>query len=344
MKVWIDMTNSPHVPLFKPIIRELEKRGHEVFVTARDYAQTIELLQQANIPFKLVGKHKGGRMIRKIGGLVERSWALSNVARDLKPDVAISHGSNDLAIASFLRRIPHLTMFDYEYIGAHNINFRLATKILRPEVVPIEAIKAYGGKEHKVLGYEGIKEDIYVGDLMPNESFLTDLGVNPNHIIVSLRPPATLAHYQANENSLFEKLLLHLGTKPNVTCIVIPRVKEQADEIKSLKLSNVVIPTTAVDGLNLIYWSDLVISAGGTMNREAAALGVPVFTVYKGTMGAVDLHLMKEGKMQLVESVEDFRNLPLHTKRVKQGTKGSERLASYISNIIESVAGRKHEI
>lgn len=310
------MTNSPHVPFFRSVIRVLEERGHKVLVTARDYAQTKGLLEKSGLDFTLIGQHQGKNKLNKLWGLFRRSFFLSEYSRNQRINVAVSLGSNDLALVAFLKGIPHLTIFDYEYITAHHINFRLSKLIMCPEAIPFENIKKFGAKRERFKQFPGLKENAYLGDFEPTKGFLEQMGIPDSKVIITIRPPATIAHYQSNENKLFDKLLDYLGTKENVICVVLPRIREQIDHIEAKALSNMIILQEAVDGLNLLWWSDIVISAGGTMNREAAALQVPVFSIYKDKFGAVDQMLVRNEQMVRLSSENDFALLPITKKRI----------------------------
>ena len=307
MKIWIDVTNSPHVLFFNPIIAELKKRNHKVIVTARDFAQTIELLDNYKIPYKRFGKHYGKNMLFKILGLISRSIRLTWFAFGKRFDLALSHNSNDIAVASFLLRIPLVTMFDYEYAASHHINIRCAKKVLVPEVIKLNKLRKYGCTKKKLDHYPGLKEQIYLYDFIPDASIVKSLHLDKKKIIVTIRPPATMSHYHNVENKLFSSLLRKLSSDKKVQMVILPRTNEQKEQILNMKLNNIVISKKAVDAPSLIYFSDLVISAGGTMNREAVALNTPVYTIFAPKTGAVDLNLMKSGKLKKLANINQIR-------------------------------------
>lgn len=307
LKIWIDLTNSPHVLIFHPIVKELESRGHEVTMTAREYAQTVLLLNKYKMPYFLLGRHRGKSILRKGFGLVSRTAKFIRFAYGKKFDLALSHGSNDLAVASFFLRIPHVTMFDYEMQPvAHNINFRLSAKILAPELIPPDILHHYGAKDKKIIRYPGIKEEYYLSEFTPTPIEIEGISPDAEEIIITMRTPPDVSLYHRFKNVLFDEILEYVSRQKNVKVILLPRTGLQIQEFSQKKSPHVIIPQGILDGPNLIYHSDLVISAGGTMNREAAALGTPVYTVFEGEMGAIDKYLIETGKMKLVTKPEDI--------------------------------------
>lgn len=306
-KIWIDITNAPHVMVFRPLIKILEADGHEVVVTAREFSQTLSLLSKLKIPFTEIGQHQGKSILKKILGLVWRSLRLVKFGAGQRFDVALSHGSNDLAIAAFLLRIPHVTMFDYEYAKvAHNINVRLSKKVLIPDIIPSDVLREYGGTDRKLDKYPGLKEEYYMHDLDPDRGVLNELGLDARKVLVVLRTPPELALYHRLENDIFGKVIDMLASRDDVQVVAIPRTPDQRLMLESLKAKNFIIPKTAVDAQSLIFYSDLVISAGGTMNREAVVLNTPVYTVFAGKMGAIDKDLIRTGRLKQLDDVNNI--------------------------------------
>jgi len=298
LRIWIDITNSPHVLVFRPIINLLKEQGHELFVTSREFAQVNELLKRFGIDHHQLGAHQGKEAYRKAYGLIKRTGSLIAYAAGKNFSLSIGHGSNDCALASGILRIPHVTMFDYEHARVmHSINLRVSAKALVPDVIPSESLYRYGGKDQKIDKYPGLKEEYYLADFEPDGSVIDMLGLDINKIIVVMRTPPELALYHRLDNPIFEKVLQELGSRNDVELVVLPRTKEQKEHIRGLGLKSVVIPDKAIDAQSLIYYADLVISAGGTMNREATALNTNVYTIFSGRMGAVDNRLIAGGKM-----------------------------------------------
>ena len=321
MRVWIDLTNSPHVLVMRPVIEALERDGHEVRVTARDFAQTLGLLRRFEIPHTAIGRHRGERLAAKAGGLALRSGALVRWARaegrgsrthppspfpySASPgrfDIALGHGSNDVSVAAALLRIPSATMFDYEWATVqHQINCRLARAVVVPEAIPPERLDRYGARG-KVRAYPGLKEEYYLADFEPDPAILPELGLDPARPIVVVRTPPEVSLYHRFENDLFARVLERLRDAADgqgaggVQSVVLPRTSTQRAELA--EVPGFVVPERAIDAQSLIALSDLVISAGGTMNREAVALGVPVYTTFEGRLGAVDERLIAEGRLR----------------------------------------------
>ena len=307
MRIWIDISNSPHVLFFEPIIADLTREGHHVEVTARDYAQTVGLLEAKSIPHRLIGRHRGKSRIKKAWGLVSRSLTLVAFGARKHFDVAFSHNSNDLAVAAWLLRVPHLIVHDYEHANlSYAVNARLASRILVPDAIPAEAIIAHGARPGVVGQFPGLKEHAYLSPDMPTaEDSRAALGIPPEAVLVVVRPPATMSAYHPFGNELFTEVVARLGSDERVRMVVLPRTHEQRAELAPSLPSNAVVPERVLDGPSLIRAADLVISAGGTMNREAAALGTPAYTVFAGKMGAVDESLIARGVLTRVVRPED---------------------------------------
>jgi predicted glycosyltransferase len=300
MRVWIDLTNSPHVLVMRPVIEALEREGHEVRVTARDFAQTLGLLRRFQIPHTAIGRHRGERLAAKAGGLALRSAALLRWARADGPfDIALGHGSNDVEVAASLLGIPSATMFDYEWAAVqHHINCRLARAVVVPDAIPPERLDRYGARG-KVRAYEGLKEEYYLADFRPDPAILAQLELDPARPIVVVRTPPEVSLYHRFENDLFARVLERLqdaaAGEEGVQPVVLPRTAEQRAELAGVP--GFIVPGQAIDAQSLIARADLVISAGGTMNREAVALGTPVYTTFEGRLGAVDERLIAEGRL-----------------------------------------------
>ena len=306
MRVWIDLTNSPHVLVMRPVIEHLRADGHDVEVTARDFAQTLQLCERLGIEHTPIGHHRGGRLAAKATGLASRSSALVRWARAQRPpgggrpfDIALGHGSNDLSLAAAILRIPSSTMFDYEWATVqHNINCRLARAVVVPEAIPPERLRRYGAAR-KLRRYEGLKEEYYLADFEPAEGVLVELGLDRSRPIVVVRTPPEVSLYHRFENDLFTGVLERLraaAASDGVQPVVLPRVESQREVLRGGP--GLIVPERAIDAQSLIAYADLVISAGGTMNREAVALGTPVYTTFEGRPGAVDERLIAEGRMR----------------------------------------------
>src|SRR5580658_3942630 len=315
-KVWIDLENSPHVPFFRPIINELEDRGCEVVLTARDCFQVCELADMAGLNYHKIGRHYGKHRIAKVIGLGIRVLQMTPLILQERPAISVSHGSRSSFVVSALLGIPSITIADYEYAD-HRLTDWLGSMqkkwVMTPEVIPSDIFERSGLPKDHVLHYPGIKEDVYTPFFEPDPSLKDILALQPDDIVVTIRPPATEAHYHNPESEkLLKAVFSLLGAHPKVKTVLLPRTHRQEVELRQANpelfaAERIVVPTHAVDGLGLIWYSDLVISGGGTMNREAAALGIPVYSLFRGTMGAVDKYLAETGKLVLLESEQDVR-------------------------------------
>jgi uncharacterized protein len=314
MRVWVDLTNSPHVLVMRPVIERLRERGHEVRVTARDFAQTLELCERLGVEHTAIGRHRGERASAKAVGLLSRSAALVRWARRQgRFDIALGHGSNDVTVAAALLRIPSSTMFDYEWATLqHTINCRLAAAVVVPEAIPPERLRRYlGGRPApraglgaigKLRRYEGLKEEYYLSDFEPDPAVLRELELDQGRPIVVVRTPPEVSLYHRFHSDLFGAVLERLSkaaVADGLQPVVFPRVAVQRQQLASLR--GLLVPAHAVDAQSLISYAALTISAGGTMNREAVALGTPVLSTFQGRLGAVDERLIEEGRMRVLE-------------------------------------------
>jgi predicted glycosyltransferase len=318
MRIWIDLANSPHVPFFRALIPEFVARGHQVDISARDFAQTVELATKAGMMPHVIGGHGGGKLTGKAGNLIGRAAALGKWARDRGFDLAVSHNSYAQISAAAALGIKTVTLMDYEYQPANHLAFRLASRVIVPRAFPAPELKKYGASTRKVKRYEGMKEDVYLADFTPNPEFgesLRKLGIASEDVLVVARPPAREALYHRFENELFDDLLSNLNARNGVKIILLPRTDAQRAEYETRKLSNLIMPQVVLDGANLIAAADLVISAGGTMNREAAALGVPAASVYAGKWAAIDEELVREGRLQRISSREQIDSMVVEKKK-----------------------------
>jgi len=293
------MTASAHPLVFRPLVRLLQARGDEVEITARDYAQTLQLIESHGMTATPIGHHGGRSRAGKARQLSSRLGALRSWAKGRNFDLALAHGSHELTITARRLGIPSSTTFDYEWAWLqHQLGCHAATRVVVPDAIPVERLARYGAVPPKLLQYPGLKEEYYLSDFEPDETLAAGLGFDPGRTLVVLRPPPDVSLYHRHSNPLFPQTLQHLGRLDSVHAVVLPRTEEQRDYVRSLELPSVIVPERAVDAQSLIALSDLVVSAGGTMNREAAALGVPVYTTYGGRLGGVDEELIRQGRLR----------------------------------------------
>jgi len=311
MRIWVDCTAAAHPLVLRPLIERLEGRGHEVFVTARVYGQTVGILERLGIPYTAVGAHGGASTLGKGRALAGRSARLARIVWNRRPDLAIAHGSVDLPVVCTAFRIPSAQMQDYEFAGwQRQIAFRVARRVLMPDSIPLERLRKIGAKERKLVRYPGLKEEYYLADFRPDTAVLDELGLDRQKVLVVVRPPPETSEYHAH-NDVYGDAIRHLAAQEEVQAVVIPRTERQGEEVRAMAASNLIVPAQAIDAQSLIAYADLVVSAGGTMNREAVALGTPVFTTFAGRMGGVDEALIAEGRLQVLTNPAE---LPLRKR------------------------------
>jgi uncharacterized protein len=338
-QIWIDLDNSPHVPFFAPIIDELQRRGYGILLTARDCFQTRELVELFHLKCKIVGRHFGKNRIRKIAGLCVRASQLTPTVLKGRPDLAVSHCSRSQLIVSASLGIPSLFIGDYEFSTTSAVIH--PTWFLCPEIIPSTSVH---GDPSRVLKYPGIKEDVYVPRFVPDPTLRSQLELREEDLVVTIRPPATEAHYHNPQSTELFKAVIELTRKqPEVRMVALPRNDRQAVWLREtwpelFANGTIRIPPSVVDGLNLIWYSDLVVSGGGTMNREAAALGVPVYSIFRGKTGAVDQYLSQTGRLVLLESAEDVMARLTLVRRLRP-TEPRCPDGGTLSSIVEHIAG-----
>ncbi|HEY5659972.1 MAG TPA: DUF354 domain-containing protein [Gaiellaceae bacterium] len=319
MKVWVDMTASAHVLVFRPLIALLRERGDEVEITARDYAQTLQLLELHGLDATVIGRHGGRSRLGKGRSLFSRLHALRKWARPRNFDLALAHGSHELTLSARRLGIPSGTTHDYEFATLqHQLGMRAATRVVVPEAIPPERLERFGVRPPKLQRYPGLKEEYYLSDFEPDPTVLERLDIDRGRVLVVLRPPPDVSLYHRHSNPLFPQTLDFLGAHPEVQAVVLPRTEEQREFVRRLELPSMIVPERAVDAQSLIALADVVVSAGGTMNREAAALGVPVYTTYGGRLGGVDEALIREGRLK---PLTDPRALELVKRQNGSGTR-----------------------
>src|SRR3954463_7401756 len=307
----------------RPVIDGLRGRGAHVEVTARDFAQTLGLLERFRIDHTAIGRPRGAHVGGKAVGLASRSGALVRWARGRRFDLALGHGSNDVSIAAALLQIPSATAFDYEFAKLqHAINCRLARRIVVPDAIPSERLRPYGATPEKLRPYAGLKEEYYLADFEPDPAILDELGLDPSRPLAVVRTPPAVSLYHRFEAPLFGQVLDRLRGHQ---VVVLPRVESQRAE-----LGGFIVPERAIDAQSLTAFADLVISAGGTMNREAVALGTPVWTTFEGRMGAVDERLIAEGRLR---RLRDAAEIDLR-RRERDGAAGVRRDPGLLADLL----------
>ncbi len=339
MRIWIDLANSPHVPFFRSLANEFIHRHHEVVFTARAFAETVALAEAAGLAPQVIGEHGGQKLSSKAGNLVQRALGLARWARGRSIDLALSHNSYSQILAARALSLRAVTLMDYEHQPANHLAFRLASRIIVPRAFPESALSRFGATAAKIRRYDGIKEDVYLADFQSDPEFtkqLSELGITASDVLVTVRPPASEALYHRFENELFDQLLDHLSATPLVKTVLLPRNDAQRKTYSTRANSQLIVPLGPIDGANLIAHSDLIVSAGGTMNREAATLGIPAASIYLGEWAAIDEELVKQGRLQRISTVEQIRALPLQ-KKVSANACRAIHVAGEVADLILAV-------
>jgi predicted glycosyltransferase len=336
MKVWVDCTAAAHPLVLRPIVERLQARGDEVFVTAREYGQTEGVLERLGIPYTSVGRHAGASTLGKAGAVAGRSAGLARLIWERRPDLAVAHGSVDLAVVSALFRIPSAQMQDYEFAGLQRkISFRIARRVLVPDSIPLDRLRRIGAKEAKLVRFPGLKEEYYLADFEPDPGVLEELGLDREKVVVVLRPPPETSAYHAR-NDLYGATMRRLAGEEGVQAVIIPRTEAQGAEARAIDAANLIVPERAIDAQSLIALADLVVSAGGTMNREAVALGTPVFTTFTGRMGGVDEELIASGRLRVLD---DPAGLELRKREAPIGVLHPRDPSLLVDGVLEAVEG-----
>lgn len=289
-RIWIDITNSPHVLFFRDMIRNMQIE-HDVLVTCRPLANTIELLDLFNIDYTIIGKHYGSSSIKKIIGFFLRTIQLYIFLRGSRLNVSISHSSFYSPIVSKLLGIRCLYLNDNEHAEGNRISFLFADKILIPEYLSFEKVQKQWADLKKVAHYPGVKEGIYLWN------FSKALKKRPDHgtKTIYIRPEPWTAQYYKGKTNFIDDLLLEI--KKDFKIFLLPRSHEQRQHYQQDAFKGVEVLEKSIDLKDIIKNCDLFIGAGGTMTREAAVLGIPTISIYQEKLLDVDNYLIQKGFM-----------------------------------------------
>jgi predicted glycosyltransferase len=342
MKVWVDLSNSPHPLLFAPIVERLESLGHAVRITARDNAQTVELAAQRWDDVEVIGGPSMGGRASKGHAMLSRIRQLASWARAERPDVALSHNSYGQIVAARAIGVHTVTAMDYEHQPANHLAFRLAHTVLLPQALLGTGVRRQGATTRKLRLYPGLKEEIYLGDFQPDADILSATGVErgADSVVVVARTPPSGALYHRSDNPLFIETLQTISQAPNARCVVLARRPDQREAITALSLPNVVVPERAVDARSLMHASDLILGAGGTMTREGALLGVPTLSLFAGRTPAVDRWLEERGVLKRVTALGDLpplRRRPAEPRNPEDlRARSDELVGQFVTAVLEA--------
>jgi uncharacterized protein len=317
-RLWIDLDNSPHVPLYAPLIRHLRSSGWELIVTARDFAQTLDLVEQLGVPAIPVGRHAGRSKLRKVANLPVRAMQLVRTVLQFRPQVALSHGSRTQVIAARMLGVRSLVMFDYEWTEME-IFKRLAERLACPIAIGPERLREAGIPVEKVSWYDGFKEELYLPEFVPDPSFRASLGAGENDLLVTVRPPGLIGNYHDERSeAICRRLLGTLAERSDAVVVVLPKTRLERELVASAlperPAARIIVPERAIPGLQLLFASDLAVSGGGTMNRESALLGVPTWSMFTGRRAAIDEELARRGLLHFLEEPADLDGVRLERR------------------------------
>lgn len=336
--IWFDLDNSPHVPLFKPILEELARRGERTLVTARNFAQTVELLNLWKIPHYAIGVHGGRNKVKKVLNTLHRGLQLKRFCRGKDIRLAVSHGSRSQLIAAKMLGIPSILMLDYEYTESGIFN-RLATNLLMPAAIPDERLSSAGFDLNKIIRYDGYKEELYLSTFQPDPDFRKSINVPESKILVVFRPPGMTGNYHdIKSETLLIEAVKHFSAIDNTVCLIVNRGDVEKKYILSkIKLQdNIVLLEKAVDGLQLLFAADIAVSGGGTMNRESALMGTKTYSIFTGKRPYLDEYLAEQGKLIFIERPEEIKNISPVKTESKQVSRFNSGLTKKIADLILS--------
>jgi predicted glycosyltransferase len=338
--IWIDLDNSPHVPLFRPIIGEIDRRGVGCLVTAREFAQTADLLNMWSIEHALIGKHGGKSKVKKVLNLAHRSSQLMRYVRNKKISVAVSHGSRTQLMACKAFGTPSILMLDYEYTESGLFN-RLSTNLLIPSFIPDARLRDAGFNMSKVIRYTGFKEELYLDSFVPDPAFRASISVPDDAILVVIRPPGVVGNYHnSRSEELFAEAVRHCSSNPDARVIIISKVRADKSLLARFGMErmpdNVRYLDRVVDGLQLLWAADMAISGGGTMNRESALLGTETYSIFTGRRPYLDEFLQDQGRLKFIEHPADIAGIEIARKSKQPQLRFGHNLAPFITDIILS--------
>ena len=305
LKIWIDISNAPHVRFFRDIIKHLENEGEDVIITARDFGDIHKLMNTYGIDFISVGKH-GVSLYDKLKDSTDRIEGLLDVVAGEKIDVAVSKHSIELPRIAFGLGIPSLYILDNEHASAANkLTLPLCDRIITPNIIDLWKLMKFGADPNSIISYNGTSELMHFKSFKYNDNIFNDLNLNLKYSkTILMRPEPSLASYLNTDcnKSVLSPIVDILKDYANI--LILPRFKQQAKIFKGIE--NVTILKPPVDTSSLIKKCDLVIGAGGTMNRESAILQTPVISCYPGETLSVDQYYINQDLMFRSIDIEEI--------------------------------------
>lgn len=339
MNIWIDIENIPHVPFFKPIIDELKKREHNVVVTLRDCQGSKALADEYDLEYELLGEQSKFKIRSlKIASVLFRSLRLILWARDKNINKSVSHGSRSLVLASKFLKIQSLIFLDYENADLSHLTSPTTTFCI-PDGIPISIFQEKTQGSKSISQYPGFKEVIYAERSQDLSDIRKEFSIDEKKIVAVIRPSASRAHYHNNRSEeIFFEILNYFVEQKDAIAIVIPRYPEQKAKIKRLysQYNSIIIPAHPIKNPKLLGIADMVLSGGGTMVREAAAVGIPAYTFFTGELGALDLSMIKDNLITQLSSVADICKIKLQKYTDGKIIESSKTLGVIIDKILSN--------
>jgi len=334
--IWFDLDNSPHVPLFRPIFKELDKRKIEYCITAREFAQTKELLDFWKVKHSLIGKHAGKNKLNKVVNLLHRGSKLRKYAKNKSINLGISHGSRTQLLATRSLGINSLLMFDYEYTESKIFN-NFSNYLLAPVFIPDTRLKEAGFRLNKLIRYNGFKEELYISDFQPDLNFRKSLGISETTVLVTIRPPSLVGNYHdSRSEQLLISLIDYLRRHDDIFVLIVNRtdVEKKFLQDKIQGMDKIQFLSHPVDGLQLLYASDFVFSGGGTMNRESALLGTKTFSFFTGKKPYLDEYLRDIGRLVFIQEISEIEKIHISKSSSKEILIHSRNIVEEVTDII----------
>ncbi|OEU63337.1 MAG: hypothetical protein BBJ57_05200 [Desulfobacterales bacterium PC51MH44] len=294
MKIWIDLTNSPHVNFFAGMIMDLQK-DHDVLLTCRPLANTIELLDIHALPYHIIGKHYGKSIVNKTLGFIIRICQLLVFLCGKNIDVAISHSSFYSPVVAWFLGIRSIYLNDNEHAQGNRVSFVFADKIMVPKFLDIQKVQKQWAGPEKIIQYPGVKEGIYLWDYKPSISDNFEVDDKEHKKIIFIRPEPWTAQYYKGERSFIDQVLMQL--RDIFSIVLLPRGDAQKDYYRQEKFTGITVLEQSISLSDIVENCDLFIGAGGTMTREAAVLGIPTISIYQDELLDVDNFLIEKGFM-----------------------------------------------
>jgi uncharacterized protein len=339
-RVWIDMVTAPDVPFFSSVVKEMQSRKcMEIVITARNCLEVPELVKKYGMHSVVyIDCFYGKMIISKIASFIIRSIQLSVFGLFQKVDVAFSFASRPQTVAAWLLRVPIVNMYDYEGGEIRVINI-LSSIVLVPQEFSRKLLKEIGLPPSKAVPYQGLKETAYAYDFIIDKKEVVESGINLSAINFILRMNSVFAHYHDHAKNFDIELIDYLTSFSEVNVIVLPRYQEQWHKVREMaqRKPRIVLLKRPVNGQNLIWHSDGVISGGGSMIREAVCLGVPSYDMFFGKIGAVERSLIESGKVVRLATNSDFSKITVQKQPQRKSVQRDDRLILYICDLIKDV-------